>query len=190
MKKPLIALTAAALLLAASGCTPDSGGSTDAGTAEPTAAAASPTAGASTSPSPSPTAADSASPGAPASPDSSAGPSGPATSAAIADGFPIDIVSLMPGSTALSTSFEETPELFTASLTASTSSSAEEILAHYEAEFESQGFTSGEAGKQGTTTVQTFVRSGGTDTANVAVVPRDGSFTYTASINTLPESAQ
>lgn len=96
----------------------------------------------------------------------------------------------MPGSTPLSTSFEETPELFTASLVASTSASTEEILAFYSDAFEAQGFTPNDAENQGTATVRQFVRSGGDDTANVAVVPRDGGNTFTASVNILPESAK
>ncbi len=97
---------------------------------------------------------------------------------------------MLPGSTPLSTSFEETPELYTASLTASTDTSVEEILAYYAQKFEAQGFTSGKVEKQGTATLQQFVRSGGSDTANVTVVPADNGSTYTASINTLPESAK
>lgn len=192
MKKPLIALTAAALLLAASGCTPDTE-STDAATTESPSAAASPSTSAaspSTSPSASASASPTASSSAPASPGSSAGPSDPATSSAVAEGFPTDVVSVMPGSTPLSTSFEETSELYTASLTASTSASAEEILAYYAAKFESQGFTSGKVETQKTATLQQFVRAGGNDTANVTVVPGDGGSTFTASINTLPESAK
>lgn len=189
MKKPLIALTAAALLLAASGCTPDTE-SADAGTAESSAAAASPSSEASASPSPSSSVSGSASPGASASPGSSASPSGTATTTAIAEGFPTDVISVLPGSTPLSTSFEETPELYTASLTASTGTPAAEILAYYAAKFEAQGFTAGKVEKQGSATLQQFVRSGGSDTANVTVVPADTGSTYTASINTLPESAK
>ncbi|MCC9197876.1 hypothetical protein QNO08_06265 [Arthrobacter sp. zg-Y820] len=96
----------------------------------------------------------------------------------------------MPKSTPVSTSFEETPELFTASLTATTSASTEEILAYYAGEFEAQGFTPNDAKNEGTATLRQFVRAGGDDLANVTVVPRDGSFTYTASINLLPESAK
>ena len=96
----------------------------------------------------------------------------------------------MPKSTPLSTSFEETAELYTASLTASTSVPAAEILAYYAARFESQGFTSSKPETQGAATLQQFIRAGGDDTANVTVVPGDGGNTFTASINTLPESAK
>lgn len=96
----------------------------------------------------------------------------------------------MPGSSALTTSFEETPELFTASLSATSDAPAAEILAFYAKTFTAQGFTASEPEVQDPATVQSFVRSGADDTANVAVVSRDGGFTYTASINTLPESAK
>ena len=189
MKKPLIALTAAALLLAASGCTPDTESNDAAGT-ESSSAAVSPSPSAA-SPSASPTASGSASPSAAASPGSSASPSETAGSSAVAEGFPTDVISVMPGSNPLSTSFEETSDLYTASLTASTSASAEEILAYYAAKFEGQGYaSSGKPEKQGAATLQQFVRAGGNDTANVTVVPGDGGRTFTASVNTLPESAK
>ncbi|WP_104160756.1 hypothetical protein [Arthrobacter sp. ZGTC212] len=97
---------------------------------------------------------------------------------------------MLPGSTALTTSFEETSTLFTASLSGSTDSSTKEILAFYAKTFSAQGFTPSDPEVQDPATVQQFVRSGGDDTANVTVVSRDGSFFYTASINTLPESAK
>lgn len=96
----------------------------------------------------------------------------------------------MQGSTPLTTSFEETPALFTASLSATTAASAQEILDYYAKTFTAQGFTAGEPEVQKTATVQQFLRSGADDTANVTVVPREGGNTYTASINTLPESAK
>ncbi len=189
MKKLLIALTSALLVLTAAGCTSDSE-STDAETGT-TSASASPTDNASAS------AGESASPASPsASADSSASASGTATpsadstSSAIAEGFPSDLIPLLPGSTALTTSFEETSTLFTASLSGRTDSSAKDILAFYAKTFSDQGFTPAEPEVQDPATVQQFVRSGGDDTANVTVVSRDGSFFYTASINTLPESAK
>ncbi|MET4061344.1 hypothetical protein ABIB35_002914 [Arthrobacter sp. UYP6] len=189
MKKPLIALTAAALALVAAGCTPASE-NTNAGTGE-TSATASPAPG-----SASPTASGSASPGTStttgASPSASstttASPS--STSSAIADGFPTNLVPVMPGSTPLTTSFEETSKLFTASLSATTDAPAKEILAFYAKTFTAQGFTPADPEVRKTATVQQFSRSGADDTANVTVVPREGGFTYTASINTLPESAK
>ena len=88
----------------------------------------------------------------------------------------------------MTSSFEETPELFTASLSAKTKASTEEILAYYTQVFEAQGFTATDAQTQGTATLRQFVRSGGDDTAHVTVV--EGSSTFTVSINTLPESAK
>ncbi|MDN3481690.1 hypothetical protein QMA10_07100 [Arthrobacter sp. APC 3897] len=187
MKKLPIALTAAAVLLAAAGCTSDSD-TTETGTSAPSApvsssAAVSPSASGSASSS-----GPSASAGASESADSTATPSTTSTSTAIAEGFPTDLIPLLPGSTALTTSFEETDALFTASLSGSTDSPAKEILAFYAKTFSDQGFTPSDPEEQGPATVQQFVRSGGDDTANVTVVSRDGSFFYTASINTLPES--
>lgn len=189
MKKLPIALTAAALLLAAAGCTPDSD-TTDAGTATASASASS-SAAASPSASASASSADpSASAGASESAGSTASPSATSTSEAIAEGFPTDLIPLLPGSTALTTSFEETSTLFTASLSGSTDAPAKEILAFYAKAFSDQGFTPSDPEVQDPATVQQFVRSDGDDTANVTVVSRDGSFFYTASINTLPESAK
>ena len=183
MKKPLLALTAAALLVAAAGCTSDTG-STDAATG--------PATGGTTAPAPSgPASSASGAPapaGTPASSGSTAAPSSTSASAAIADGFPTDLIPVMPGSTPLTTSFEETAELFTASLSAKTAAGTEEILAYYARSFQAQGFTAAEPEVQAAATVQQFIRSGADDTANVAVVK--GSSTFTASINVLPESAK
>lgn len=189
MKKLLIALTSALLVLTAAGCTTNSeSGDAETGAAS---ASASPTTGAS---SPSASGSTSASPSSSAGPSDSAGstasPSADSTSSAIAEGFPSDLIPLLPGSTALTTSFEETSTLFTASLSGRTDSTTEEILDFYAKTFSDQGFTPAEPEVQDPATVQQFVRSGGDDTANVTVVSRDGSLFYTASINTLPESAK
>ncbi|MCC3270579.1 hypothetical protein MUG94_06425 [Arthrobacter gengyunqii] len=190
----MTALAAAALLLTSAGCTSDSetsdaGSGTPSASASASAGASSPSASGSASSSPSSTG-PSASAGATESSGSTATPSATSTSGAIAEGFPTDLIPLLPGSTALTTSFEETSTLFTASLSGKTDSSAEEILAFYAKTFSAQGFTPADPEVQDPATVQQFVRSGGDDTANVTVVSRDGSFFYTASINTLPESAK
>ncbi|MBP3036861.1 hypothetical protein J2M53_11450 [Arthrobacter sp. zg-ZUI100] len=177
MKKPLIALTAAALLLAAAGCAADNEAG-DSGSTGSTSAAASPSASATATPSASGT------------PSGSPSPSATASAPPIAPGFPTDVLPIMPDSTPLATSFETDDKLFTASLTATTSASTDAVLAYYAAEFTAQGFTPTEAENQGSATLRQFVRSGGEEIANVTVVPREGTATYTVSVNTLAEPAK
>jgi hypothetical protein len=101
-------------------------------------------------------------------------------------GFPTKLIPVMPASTPLSTSYDATANPSTASLVASTSASATEILAYYAGQFSSQGFTAVPATKVGSTDSQDFVRSGGKETVNVAVVVVNGRTTYTVGASVAP----
>lgn len=183
MKKSLTVLGAAALILAAAGC----GSSTEsAGDAAPSSSATPPSASPSSSAGASPGASASGSAGSPgSSPSGSPSPSADSTASAIAEGFPTDIIPVMADATVLATSFEET-ELLTASMTASTAASVDEVMTYYTANLQRQGFTPLEGVTPDTIPSRDFVRSEGAETANIIVVPRDGTATFTVGINTLP----
>ena len=82
--------------------------------------------------------------------------------------------------------------MLNASLTATSSASAEEILAFYTAHFEKLGFTALEGDAVDSTPAKDFARTSGseTETANVSVVTREGSSIYTVGANVLPGTAE
>jgi hypothetical protein len=101
-------------------------------------------------------------------------------------GFPTKLIPVMPGSTPLSTSYDATATPSTASLVASTNAAPGDILSFYAGQFSAQGFTSVPATKVGSTDSQDFVRSGGKETVNVAVVEVNGRTTYTVGASVAP----
>ncbi|WP_415853977.1 hypothetical protein [Sinomonas sp. G460-2] len=149
------------------------------------------TAGASPSPSPTQTAAassPSSSASASASGSARSTPSGSASATvnALVPGFPQQVVPIMPGATTLQTSYDATANPQTASLVASTSATADQILDYYAGQFTGQGFTAAAKTKVGTTDSQDFVRSGGKETVNVAVVVVNGRTTFTVGASVAP----
>ena len=171
MKKKLLAIACSAAVLAAvAGCGSGEELSSDV-PSSPAAAQSSPAsseAAASQSPSPS-----------------------PSQSPAIAEGFPQKLIPLYAGSTPTATSFADDGKLLTASLTASSAASPEEIGAFYTQHFEAQGFTALEGDAVDSTSTKDFARTSGaeTETANVSMVIREGHTFYTVGANVLPESA-
>lgn len=116
----------------------------------------------------------------------------PSPSSAIAAGFPKDLVPVYTDSVPTASSFEDDGQLLTASLTASSSASAEEILAFYTAHFEKLGFTALEGDAVDSTPAKDFARTtdSETETANVSVITREGSSIYTVGANVLPGTAE
>ncbi|WP_136610109.1 hypothetical protein [Sinomonas albida] len=146
---------------------------------------------ASSSPSSSPaqtSAAASPSSSASASASVSSAPSGSASATvnALVPGFPQKVVPIMPGATTLQTSYDATANPQTASLVASTSATSDQILDYYAGQFTGQGFTAAAKTKVGTTDSQDFVRSGGKETVNVAVVVVNGRTTFTVGASVAP----
>ncbi|CEA07822.1 hypothetical protein BN1051_01145 [Arthrobacter saudimassiliensis] len=166
MKRTPIALTAAAVLLLAAGCA-DSSGDASAASPGPTSASSSPT----------PAASVTGSGGATASAEPTADP--------IAPGFPVEVVPPMDGATVLATSFDQEGDLVTVSLTGRTTATPEEVVAWYAKAFEERGFHPLEGETVGKTVSKDFVRDGGEETANVSVVPGDGSSAFTVGANVL-----
>lgn len=169
MKKTLALACSAAILAAVAGCssTGSSPSPSPSGSSSQESASASPTASVKASASPSP-------------------------SSAIASGFPEDLVPVYTGSVPTASSFEDDGQLLTASLTATSSASAKEILAFYTTHFEKLGFTALEGDAVDSTPAKDFARTSGseTETANVSVVTREGSSIYTVGANVLPGTAE
>ncbi|MFZ3452784.1 hypothetical protein [Arthrobacter sp. 7Tela_A1] len=141
-------------------------------------------------------------PSATQSPSTSSSPAAPATTvpptatpsetSAIAEGFPEALLPLYAGSEATASSFAEDSELLTASLTATSTATPEEIISFYVAHFEAKGFTALEGESVDSTPTKDLARTTGeeTETVNVSVVTRDGETVYTVGANVLPATAE
>ena len=168
MKKILALACSAAVLAAVAGCSSAGSSPSESSSPSTSMSSATPTASPATSaPSPSP-------------------------SSAIAEGFPEALIPVFAGSEPTASSFEDDGQLLTASLTASSSASAEEILAFYTTHFEGLGFTALEGDAVDSTPAKDFARTTGseTETANVSVTAREGSSIYTVGANVLPGTAE
>lgn len=168
MKKILALACSAAVLAAVAGCS---------STESSPSASASPSSSVSSAP--------------PSATPATTAPS-PSPSSAIAEGFPEALVPVFAGSEPTASSFEDDGQLLTASLTASSSASPEEILAFYTAHFEGLGFAALEGDAVESTPAKDFARTTGseTETANVSVTTRNGSSIYTVGANVLPGTAE
>ncbi|MBF4994846.1 hypothetical protein ITX31_12085 [Arthrobacter gandavensis] len=168
MKKILAVACSAAILAAVAGCSSETS-SPDA-SASPTTSAA------------------------PASPSATeAGPmSSPSPTSAIAAGFPEALVPVFAGSQPAASSYESEAGLVTASMTASSSADADEILAFYTAHFEELGFTALDGDAVDSTPAKDFARTADTETetVNVSVITRNGSSIYTVGANVLPATVE
>lgn len=147
MKKTLTMLSAAALILAAAGCST--------GTAED-------------GDSPSPADSQAASP-------TSGTPSPTASPVALAEGFPSDLIPVMDGAELLSSSVDRANGTLTAVLVESSDAPADEILAFYDAKLVAQGFTAAEAAT-GSPSSRDYVRTGAgePETVNITAITKEG----------------
>lgn len=168
MKKILAIACSAAILAAVAGCSSE--------TSSPDATASPATSAASASPS-----------ATQARPTPS-----PSPSSAIAAGFPEALIPVFAGSEPTVSSYESDGGLVTASMTASSPATPEEILAFYTAHFEGLGFMALEGDAVDSTPAKDFARTTGpdTETVNVSVVTRDGTSIYTVGANVLPATAE
>lgn len=118
---------------------------------------------------------------------------------AIAAGFPSQTLPLMPGATALATSFDASTTPAVASLVAGSSkSSAPEMLDYYTKTLTGEGFTAVPAASASSSTsasiaaagtlVRDFVRSNGAETATVTVVTANGQAVATVGVSVAPSS--
>ena len=149
MNKTLTMLSAAALILAAAGCSTGTAGDGDP-TSPPDSTAAAPASGAASgSPAPSPV--------------------------ALAEGFPSDLIPVMEGAQLLSSSADRANGTLTAVLVESSDAPAAEILAFYDAKLVAQGFTAAEAAK-GSPSSRDYVRTGAAapETVNITMITEEG----------------
>jgi hypothetical protein len=122
-----------------------------------------------------------------------------ATVSAVAPGFPSQTLPLMPGATALATSFDASASPAVASLVAgSSSASASEMLDYYTKTLTGEGFTAVPAASASSSTsasmaaagtlVRDFVRSNGSETATVTVVTANKQAVATVGVSVAPSS--
>ncbi|MCC9175076.1 hypothetical protein [Arthrobacter sp. zg-Y179] len=145
MKKTLTMLSAAALILAAAGCSTDGAGNADSQSASPTSGVP--------SSSPTPT----------------------ASPVALAEGFPSDLIPVMNGAELLSSSVDRANGTLTAVLVESSDAPAAEILSFYDAKLVAQGFTAAEAAAGSPSSrdyVRTG--AGEPETVNITAITKEG----------------
>ncbi|MCC9145025.1 MULTISPECIES: hypothetical protein [unclassified Arthrobacter] len=166
MKKTLTTLSAAALILAATGCTT---GTEEGGDFPSTA-------------------------GSPAASSAASGTAGSPTASpvALAEGFPSNLIPVMEGSDLLSSTVDRSGATLTAVLVESSDAPAAEILAFYDAKLVAQGFTAAEAAP-GSPASRDYVRtgSGEPETVNITTVAKDGGkATVTVGASVLAETVK
>ncbi|MFF1830975.1 hypothetical protein [Paenarthrobacter sp. NPDC058040] len=166
-----LALTAVSVALAVSACTP-----APQGTAAPsTSGSASSTAPASSTSSASATAA--------ASSSASAVPNATATVGALVEGFPQQLIPVMPKSSVRSSSFDKTASPATVALVGTVKSPPEGVADYYKASLEAQGFKVVPGpGTVGNLTSIDFIRGDG-ETVNLSVRQKEGVSTFTIGAN-------
>ncbi|MFI2563699.1 hypothetical protein [Paenarthrobacter sp. NPDC018779] len=165
------ALTAVTVALAVSACTP-----APQGTAAPsTSASATSAAPVSSTPS--------ASTIAPASSPASAAPSATATVGALVEGFPQQLIPVMPKTSVRSSSFDKTASPATVALVGTVKAPPEGVVDYYKASLEAQGFKEVPgSGAVGNVTSIDFIRGDG-ETVNLSVRQKEGVSTFTIGAN-------
>ncbi|MET1089834.1 MAG: hypothetical protein ABWY04_22395 [Arthrobacter sp.] len=169
LKPASLAAFAAAAALALAACSP-----TPSGTPGPTASASSPETAQST---------------VTASPSPSATPNTSATVGAVVEGFPQQLLPLMPGANVVSSSFDKASTPATAALVATTTSTTAAVLDFYTKELEARGFKAVPGDSVGAVASKDFVR-GDNETVNLSAVEAAGVVTFTIGANVAAESAK
>lgn len=124
-----------------------------------------------------------------ASPRPSASPNTSATVGAVVEGFPQQLLPLMPGATVVSSSFDKASTPATAALVATVGAPPAAVLDFYTKTLEGQGFKAVPGDAVGAVASKDFVR-GDNETVNVAVVEAAGVSTFTIGANVAAESAK
>ncbi|MDQ1057890.1 hypothetical protein QFZ23_001791 [Arthrobacter globiformis] len=163
----------AAVVAAASACTPQAPGS-----ATPAATAPAPSSAVATA---------TASAAAAASPSASPGTS--ATVGALVAGFPSKLLPVMPGTKVVASSFDKSASPATAALVGSTAAKPAAVVAYYTKALEAQGFKAVPGSTVGSVASKDFVRAGN-ETVNIAVPATGGVSTFTIGANVTPESVK
>ena len=152
-------------------------------------AACSPTPSASPDPSASASAPATAASTVTASPSPSASPNTSATVGALVDGFPQQLLPLMPGATVVSSSFDKASVPATAALVATVAAPTAAVLDFYVKALEGQGFKAVPGEAVGAVASRDFLR-GDSETVNISVVEAAGVSTFTIGANVPAESAK
>ncbi|MBT2250662.1 hypothetical protein JHV56_18395 [Arthrobacter sp. BHU FT2] len=122
-----------------------------------------------------------------ASPSSSPGTS--ATVGAVVEGFPQQLLPLMPNATVVSSSFDKASTPATAALVATVQGPASAVVDFYTKALEAQGFKAVPGDSVGAVASKDFVR-GDSETVNLSVVEASGTATFTIGANVAAESAK
>lgn len=165
------ALAAVVLLAGCSGASAPAASSTSASTSASTPSSGS----SSASPSPSPSTASPA-------------PTGESAVKKLVDGFPSQLIPLMPGAVVASSSLQHSAPLAVASLTAAVTAPAADVLTYYTKVFTDQGFAAQPGDAVEGVPLKTFVRADGAEVVTVSVVQTDETATVTIGANVLPTS--
>ncbi|WP_258805567.1 hypothetical protein [Pseudarthrobacter sp. NS4] len=169
LKPAGLAALAAGAALAMAACSPTPSATSGSGSSASTPAATQATMTASASP--------------------SASPNISATVGAVVEGFPQQLLPLMPGGTVVSSSFDKASAPATAALVATVAAPTSAVIDFYTKTLESQGFKAVPGDAVGAVASKDFVR-GDNETVNLSVVEAAGVATYTIGANVAAESAK
>lgn len=169
LKPAALAACAAGAALALAACTP-----TPSGTPDPTVSAS---------------AAETVQSTMTASASPSASPNTSATVGAFVEGFPKQLLPLMPGASVVSSSFDKASTPATAALVATITSPPAAVLDFYTKKLEARGFKAVPGEAVGKVASKDFVR-GDNETVNLSAVEAAGVVTFTIGANVAAESAK
>ncbi|NUT71816.1 hypothetical protein [Pseudarthrobacter sp. C4D7] len=124
-----------------------------------------------------------------ASPSPSASPNTSATVGAVVEGFPQQLLPLMPGATVVSSSFDKASSPATAALVGSVNAPTAAVIDFYSKALEGQGFKAVPGDNVGGLASKDFVR-GDSETVNLSVVETAGASTFTIGANVAAESVK
>ena len=124
-----------------------------------------------------------------ASPSPSASPNTSATVGALVEGFPQQLLPLMPGATVVSSSFDKASAPATAALVGTVAAPTAAVLDFYTQALEGQGFKAVPGEAVGAVASKDFVR-GDNETVNLSLVEAAGVATFTIGANVPAESAK
>ncbi|MDQ0826395.1 hypothetical protein QFZ60_002568 [Arthrobacter sp. B2I5] len=124
-----------------------------------------------------------------ASPSPSASPNTSATVGAVVEGFPQQLLPLMPGAAVVSSSFDKAKTPATAAMVGSVKAPTAAVMDFYSKTLEGQGFKAVPGDNVGAVASRDFVR-GDNETVNLSVVEAAGVSTFTIGANVAAESAK
>ncbi|WP_411376146.1 hypothetical protein ACLH0K_07400 [Arthrobacter sp. MPF02] len=124
-----------------------------------------------------------------ASASPSASPNTSATVGAVVEGFPQQLLPLMPGASVVSSSFDKASVPATAALVATVGAPPAAVIDFYSKALEAQGFKAVPGEAVGSVASKDFVR-GDNETVNLSVVEASGTATYTIGANVAAETAK